>query len=306
MARNTLALSEAQWAAGKFVGIGLDVEYDRIPAHLKCGTSPYEREMTMNLFLRGIVDATHDVVHFIKPNQAFYAKERALGLRVLSNIMMYIHGIAPTVPTYLDYKRGDTGNSSQGYAAEGLEVYGADAITISPYMGLEDGCQPFLTNPDKMAYVLGKTSTRGSKEFQDGLQFVEDPEEIEELGGLAGAKWFDLANGSRILAAPLYQRVTYRVSRHWNQLGNCGLVVGATFPEQLAEIRQIAPDLPLLLPGVGSQGGDHAATVKAARHRMGINLSRSALYASSGRDFAEAARAEVIRVNTATLQYLNA
>lgn len=303
MIRNTRALFEAGWADGKFVCCGLDPEMEKIPPHLIGGTSPYEREKALWLFLKAIVDVTHDLVLAFKPNRAFFAQyDGEIGLKVLRGIVTYIHTVAPRVPVILDAKYGDIGNSAKGYAVEVFKVYQADAVTIHPYLGF-GACLPFLADPNKMAFVLDKTSNEGSDEFQD-LMMQIPVAEAEALIATNPVPWRGLPDGSRFTTLANY--MAWRVSRHWSENGNCGLVTGATYPAELDVIRRIAPDVPLLIPGIGAQGGDHEATVRAAKSRFALSSSRGVIFASNGRDFAAAARTEVERLHKLNHQYLNA
>jgi orotidine-5'-phosphate decarboxylase len=193
----------------------------------------------------------------------------------------------PDVPVILDVKLADIGNTNEGYAREAFDYYKADAMTVHPYLGKE-ALQPFLDRKDKGIFVLCRTSNPGAGEFQD--RFVNlTPAEIDEWG---------LMPGTRL---PLYQLVAYRVSREWNTNDNCGLVVGATYPEELRQVRGIVGDMPLLIPGIGAQGGDVEATVNAGRdshgHGMIINSSRSIIFASAGPNYTEAARQEAQKLH---------
>jgi orotidine-5'-phosphate decarboxylase len=189
----------------------------------------------------------------------------AEGIQVLKDTCDYIYEAASDVPIILDAKRGDIGNTNEGYARMAFDALRVDAITIQPYQGKE-AFGPFLSRADKGNIVLCKMSNAGSEEFQS----------------------LDVAG------KPLYMHVAERVAAEWNTNGNCCLVVGATYPEELEQVRAIASDIPLLIPGVGAQGGDLEATVRAAKGKMFINVSRAVLYASSNPDFAEAARAQAL------------
>lgn len=243
------------------VCVGLDPEPEKFPPHLR-GVAHAIFE-----FNKAIVDATADLVCCYKPQFAHYA---ALGAEnQLEQTIRYINARAPGVPVILDSKRGDIGNTAGKYAQEAFERYGADAVTVNPYLG-GDSVQPFLDWKDKGIVILCRTSNPGARDFQD-----------LESGGKR-----------------LYRHVAERVARDWNAAGNCMLVIGATYPEELAEIRAVVGDLPFLVPGVGAQGGDVAAAVKAGRTADGfglvLNSSRGILYASSGEDFEAAARAATL------------
>lgn len=245
------------------VCVGLDPEPARLPGVLR-GTP----DATF-AFCRAIVDATADLVCCFKPQVAHFAAQRAED--ALERLIAHIHRQHPGVPVILDAKRGDIGSTAQHYASEAFDRYGADAVTLNPYLG-RDALQPFLDRADKGAVILCHTSNPGAKDLQELKVF-------DEIGG--GRK--------------LYQHVAALVANDWNAHANCALVMGATFPEELAEVRRIVgDDLPLLIPGIGAQGGDVAAVVHNGKNSAGTGLiissSRAILYAGSGEDFASAAR----------------
>jgi orotidine 5''-phosphate decarboxylase, subfamily 2 len=274
-----VALLEQRWQAGYFVCVGLDPEYERLPRSLKEG---YPLEEALYRFGREIVAATHDLVCAYKPNSAFYEAQGDAGLRALSRTIAYCKEQYPTIPVILDAKRADIGNTNQGYVRAAFEYLQADAITVHPYLGRE-ALAPFLRLRDKGVIVLAKTSNPGSGELQD-LPV-----------GPAGE--------------PLYLVVARNVAEQWNGNGNCALVVGATYPAELERVRAVVGDLPLLIPGIGAQGGDVEATVKAARDSRGwgmiINSSRGIIYASSGSDFAQAARQATLQLHEEINRYRN-
>lgn len=219
-------------------------------------------------FNKAIVDATHDLVCAYKPNTAFYEARGAEGIQVLKDTCDYIRALAPDVLILLDAKRADIGNTNAGYVQFAYDYLGADAITLHPYLGRE-ALEPFLARDDKGAIILCRTSNPGSGEFQDVL-----------------------TDGKKV-----FETVANSVARKWNTNKNCMLVVGATYPEEAAVIRQIVgDDLWFLVPGVGAQGGSVEATMRAAQSAQGdgliISSSRDIIFASSGADFAEAARAK--------------
>jgi orotidine-5'-phosphate decarboxylase len=238
--------------------IGLDPEIERFPQAVRAQPSPIFQ------FNRAVIDATHDLVCAYKPQFAHYAAYEAEDQ--LERTIEYVHRTYPHVPVILDAKRGDVGNTAERYAIEAFERYGADAVTVNPYLG-SDSLEPFLRHADKGVIVLCRTSNPGAGEVQD------------------------LSVGGR----PLYQAVAELAARRWNSRGNCLLVVGATYPRELAEVREIVGDMALLVPGIGAQGGDVAQAVQSGQTRGGTGLivssSRGILYASSGADFAAAARA---------------
>lgn len=261
-----MELLRARWAEGKSVCVGLDSDLGRLP---KLGPGKGNPDETSRLaFNKAIVDATADLVCAYKPNTAFYEAQGASGIETLAATSAYIRERAPGVPIILDAKRADIGSTNEGYATFAFELLGADAITVHPYLGKE-ALKPFLERADKGVIVLARTSNPGSGELQD----------------------LELAGGEKLSLS-----VARRVANGWNDHGNCCLVAGGTYPGELAEIRARVGDLPILVPGVGAQGGDAAAVVRAGRDSKGqgliINSSRGIIFASSGSDFAEAARRE--------------
>ncbi|MEN9527056.1 MAG: orotidine-5-phosphate decarboxylase [Pseudomonadota bacterium] len=248
------------------VCVGLDPEIERFPVHLR------SRSDAILAFNRAIVDATADLVCAYKPQIAHYA---AVGAEeALLETIRYIRERAPGVPVILDSKRGDIGSTAEKYAKEAFERYGADAVTVNPYLG-RDSAEPFLQYADKGIVVLCRTSNAGAREFQD---LVVD-----------GRK--------------LYQIVAESVAREWNSRGNCLLVVGATYPEELADIRARTGEMTFLVPGVGAQGGDVEKAVRSGRTAAGaglvINSSRGIIYAGAGEDFAVAARRATLELRDA-------
>ena len=227
----------------------------------------------MKLFFKAIIDATSYLFCAFKPQIAYFASQGAE--TALENICHYIREAYPDVTLILDAKRGDIGSTAEHYAREAFDRYGAHAVTVNPYLGT-DSVEPFFEHGGGVI-ALCRTSNPGGDDFQSLV-----------------------ADGK-----PIYVHVAERVAKEWSQLGDCGLVVGATYPAELAEVRAIAPDLPLLVPGVGAQGGDAATVVEfgasAAHSGLIVNSSRAVLYASNGADFAEAARQEAERT-AATLK----
>jgi len=240
------------------VCVGLDPEIERFPAHIHAAASPIFQ------FNRAIIDATADLVCAYKPQFAHYAAYEAEDQ--LERTIEYIHRVHPGVPVILDAKRGDIGNTAERYAIEAFERYGVDAVTVNPYLG-GDSLEPFLRHSERGIVILCRTSNPGAGDLQD------------------------LSVGGR----PLYQVVAELAAQRWNSRGNCLLVVGATYPRELAEVRALVGDMPLLVPGVGAQGGDVQQVVQQGCTRSGTGLiissSRAILYASGGEDFAQAARA---------------
>ena len=259
-----IAQLKAAWdSRDSLVCVGLDPEIERFPRHIAAQPSPIFQ------FNKAIIDATADLVCAYKPQFAHYAAYEAEDQ--LERTIEYIHRAYPGVPVILDSKRGDVGNTAERYAIEAFERYGADAVTVNPYMG-SDALEPFLRHEDKGVLILCRTSNSGARDLQD------------------------LMVGER----KLYQVVAEIAARRWNSRGNCVLIVGATYPAEMAEVRAIVADMPLLVPGVGAQGGDVAQAVVNGQTRAGTGLimssSRAILYASAGEDFAGAARAATLRL----------
>lgn len=246
--------------------VGLDPVPERLPAGISRDVGGIAR------FCRAIVDATHDLVIAFKPQIACFA---AIGAeRELEEVIAHIRDVAPHVPVILDAKRGDIGSTAQHYAKEAFERYGADAVTLSPYMGF-DTIQPYLAYENRGVFLLCRTSNPGGSDLQaQRLQLTENnPLLYEHIATLTHSTWSQQAANS----------------------GQIGLVVGATYPAELQRVRELAPHTPLLIPGIGAQGGDALATVQAAYTGAGsavISSSRAILYASSDADFAQQARAE--------------
>jgi len=267
---------QAKWDERKFVCVGLDSDAKKLPECLRAASR--DPQVPQLAFNQAIVDSTKDLVCAYKPNLAFY--RGSAGKQVLQATISYIKANAPDVPVILDAKQADIGNTNDGYVEEDFDWYGADAVTVHPFLGME-AVRPFLDRSDKGIIVLCRTSNEGAGEFQD--EPVPSPD----------------GNGY----VPLYQKVAYNVSRNWNYNGNCAVVVGATYPEELGLVRQIVGDLPILIPGIGAQGGDLAATVSNGRDGKGqgmiINNSRGVIFASGGEDYASAARTVVINMHNA-------
>ena len=246
-----------RWSeANTLVCVGLDPEPLKFPAHLRGDPD------AVFAFCQAIVDATAESAACFKPQIAHFAARREED--ALERLIAHIHANHPDVPVILDAKRGDIGSTAQHYAAEAFDRFGADAVTANPYLG-RDSLQPFLDRADKGVVILCRTSNPGARELQDLI----------------------------VEGRPLYQHVAETIARDWNGNGNCALVVGATWPEQLRQVRAIVGDLPFLVPGVGAQGGDVEAVVTNAKTADGTGLmvssSRAILYASNGDDFALAA-----------------
>lgn len=263
----TQQLRQAQAHNQSLLCVGLDPDPAKFPLHWRGDAA------RIFDFCAAIVDATADQVLAFKPQIAYFAAHRAEAQ--LERLIDHIRRVAPLVPVILDAKRGDIGNTAEQYAAEAFVRYGADAVTLSPYMGF-DSLEPYLRHPGKGAFLLCRTSNPGGDDFQN-----------RALAYIPGQPL-------------LFEHVARLAATDWNRNGQLGLVVGATYPAEIARVRALAPTLPLLIPGVGAQGGDAHATVQAGYRSAGgeptgpivVNCSRSVLYASSASDFAEAARAE--------------
>lgn len=247
------------------VCVGLDSDRSKIPEHLHNKKNPQFE------FNKAIIDATHDLVCAYKPNTAFYEACGFDGVNVLKMTCDYIRQQYPEIVIILDAKRADIGSTNEGYAVFAFDYLGADAITLHPYLGKE-ALKPFLDRKEKGSIILCRTSNPGAGEFQD----------LKVSGKL------------------LYQIVAEKVVKEWNYNGNCGLVVGATYPAELTVVRRLVGDMPILIPGIGAQGGDIEKTLKAGldSHKTGaiINSSRGIIFASSGSDFANRAREESMKL----------
>ena len=263
-------LQGAERQNGSLLCVGLDPEPSKFPASLKGDASKiYD-------FCAQIVDATADLAISFKPQIAYFAAHRAEDQ--LEKLMAHMRRTAPHVPVILDAKRGDIGATAEQYAIEAFERYGADAVTLSPFMGF-DSVQPYLKHHGKGAFLLCRTSNPGGDDLQN-----------QRLASVEGQPL-------------LYEHIAKLAQGPWNVNGQLGLVVGATYPVEIERVRSLAPTLPLLIPGVGAQGGDAVATIKAGyRQSQGVtsgavivSSSRAILSASSGPDFAQAARNEAMR-----------
>ncbi len=256
-------LAAAERANDSLLCVGLDPEPSKFP-----GAWQHDAARIFD-FCATIVDATKDLVLAYKPQIAYFAAQRAEDQ--LERLLAHIRKVAPDVPVILDAKRGDIGSTAEQYALEAFERYQADAVTLSPFMGF-DSVEPWLKHEDKGLFLLCRTSNPGGSDLQ----------------------------AQRLVTGDLlYEHIARLAQGPWNRTGQLGLVVGATFPAEIERVRELAPTLPLLIPGVGAQGGDAVATVRAGwRARDGqtsapvvVNSSRAILYASRGNEFAAAARA---------------
>jgi orotidine-5'-phosphate decarboxylase len=258
--RFTDSLAQAESLNQSMLCVGLDPDMAKIPPHLGSGAE------ALYAFCAAIVDATADLVIAYKPQIAYFAAASAE--RELERLVAYIKTRAPRVPVILDAKRGDIGSTAEQYAKEAFDRYGADAVTLSPFMGF-DSIEPYLRYKNKGIFLLCRTSNPGGSDLQ-----------AQRLASVDGT--------------PLvYEHIARLAHGPWNTSGQLGLVVGATYPQEIERVRALAPHLPLLIPGVGAQGGDALATVRAGWRAPGsivVNSSRAILYASSGTDFADRAR----------------
>ncbi|MFL9665899.1 orotidine-5'-phosphate decarboxylase [Variovorax sp. AB1(2024)] len=253
-------LAAAQQKNGSLLCVGLDPEPAKFPGQFKGDAS------RIFDFCARIVDATADLVIAFKPQIAYFAAHRAEAQ--LEQLMEHMRRNAPDVPVILDAKRGDIGSTAEQYALEAFERYGADAVTLSPFMGF-DSVAPYLKHEGKGAFLLCRTSNPGGSDLQG-----------QRLADVEGQPF-------------LYEHVARLAQGPWNLNGQLGLVVGATYPAEIERVRELAPTVPLLIPGVGAQGGDAVATVRAgwrADAPIIVNSSRAICYASPGDDFAEAAK----------------
>lgn len=249
---------------GSLLSVGLDPNMDMLPSRSRGEAQPFFT------FGKAIVDATADSVCAYKLNSAFYEARGAEGIEELKQTCDYIRDTYPEIPIILDFKRGDIGNTNNHYVAFAFDYLGVDAVTVQPWQG-RDAVNPFLDCKDKGIIVLCRTSNKGSEEFQDLV-----------------------ADGKK-----LYLHVARNVKENWNANGNCLLVVGATFPEELAEVRQlVGQEMVFLVPGFGAQGGELEATVKGGINSNGkgliINSSRAIIYADNTEKFADVAREKVL------------
>ncbi len=272
-----IEMLENRWVKDQFVCVGLDTEFTKIPEECKRGLEKKEAIFNYN---KRVIDATFDIVGSYKPNIAFYEEHGEEGIVALKKTIRYIKDRNPSIPVILDAKRGDIGNTNSGYVNLAFEELGADAITVHPYLGKE-ALEPFLEKRDKGVIILARTSNSGAGEFQD---LIIDGE-------------------------PLYLRVAKSVAESWNQNGNCALVVGATYPKELADVRSAVGDMPILIPGIGAQGGDLEAAVKAGKDSRGwgmiINSSRGIIFAkrSDGESIEDAARRESLKLNNGIKEF---
>lgn len=270
MSRDFNDLLRARCDKGKFLCVGLDPDIEKIPDAMKKG-SVSETLVAFNTF---ILEETHDIVSSYKPNSAFYERYGAEGTQALKETIESAHAIAPGVPIILDAKRADIGNTNLGYAAAAFDYFQADALTVHPYM-VGESLKEFFARADKGIFVMCRNSNPGAGEFQD-----------LDIDGV-----------------PLYIHLARAFRDKWNKNGNCGLVVGATYPDELKRVRAEVPDMPLLIPGTGAQGGDLEKSVQYGADAQGngfiISTSRAIIFAESPRtkaqEFSSAIQAALVR-----------
>lgn len=267
---------EKRWKQNKYVCVGLDSDYSKIPLIVRRN---YSIEESIVEFNKAIIDKTVDLVCAYKMQSSYYEAEGSKGIRALRKTVKYIKRNYPEIPLILDAKRADIGSTNEGYVKAIFDYLLFDAVTVNPYLGGES-LLPFLERKDKGIIVLVKTSNPGAGEFQDLL-----------IGG-----------------KPLYQIVAKNVAKLWNKNGNCSVVVGATYPKELKVVRKIIGDMPILIPGIGAQAGDLKATIKNGQGKkswgMIINSSRGIIFASSGKDFAEVARKKTLELHEQIISFL--
>ncbi len=266
----------ARFSKGFLLCVGLDSDLEVVPEAVQQSSV----QDTLFAFNRAIIDATQDLVCAFKLNSAFYEAHGDIGVSALRESIQYIHDHAPEVSVILDSKRADIGNTNRYYADYFFSYLNVDAITVPPLLGSE-ALQPFLERGDKGIFVLCRTSNQGAGEFQDLLT--------------------DGTDAGLLAQEPLYKIIAKHVAEKWNMRDNCGLVVGATYPEQLKIVRSVAPKLPILLPGVGAQQGDLQKSVRAGKDAKNAGLivsaSRAVIFASSENDFADAARIKAMELH---------
>jgi orotidine-5'-phosphate decarboxylase len=258
--------------ANSLLCVGLDSEITKLPKQFEKSSTPQFD------FNKAIIDATHEYVCAYKPNMAFYEARGDQGIKELKMTMEYVQKNHPDIFTICDAKRADIGSTNEGYVSSIFDWFGFDAITLHPYLGKE-ALQPFLDRKDKVSIILCRTSNPGAGELQD-LQ---------------------------VEGEPLWKKVAQKVSTQWNTNENCMLVVGATYPEEMKEIRSVTGDITFLVPGIGAQGGDVEKVVKAGKNSQGkgmiINSARGIIFASSGDDFIQAAAGSAATLNSEINRY---
>lgn len=300
MKRDCHELTAGQWNRKRFLSVGLDPDIEKMPdicrEHLPIGE-------ILRRFCIEIIKTTAEFAGAYKANLGFFLKHGSEGLTALKEVIAFTRENFPDKVIILDGKFNDIANSGQNYAAFAFREMGADAATVNPYLG-GDSLEPFTSYEDKVTIPLCRTSNPGGADLQ-ALEVTLTAERFDEiaLGRPADEEHFALPK-----TMPLYQYVAWRAASRqlWNNHGNCGLVVGATYPEELCVVRWIAPNQTILIPAIGKQGGDLAKSVLYGRGRMWINVGSSILFASNGKDFAEAGGAVARQYNVDIVQYHNA
>lgn len=244
--------------ANSLVCVGLDADFNKLPERFKT------EEFPQFAFCKWIIDETHEHVAAYKPNSAFFEARGEVGMHELQMTIDYLKEKYPTIFTILDAKRADIGNTNQGYVEAIFDRLGFDAVTVHPYLGSE-ALGPFLDRKDKTTIVLCRTSNEGARELQDLL----------------------------VDGAPLWERVATNVKTTWNANGNCMLVVGATYPGEMKRVRDIAPNITFLVPGVGAQGGDVKAVVEAGGSNLIVSSSRAIIFSENPKAAAKALQEEI-------------
>ncbi len=312
--RNFRSLLEGAWREDRVVCVGLDPDWDLIPESLKKtprGKARKPDDVIVD-FNRGIIDATSDVAGAYKPQMSYYEKFGVAGYDAVDITSLHIKNRAPRTAIIGDGKRGDIDRSNRGYIDSFFDNLQFDAITLHHYLG-KQASRPFLECTDKGCIIMCRTSNQESGEFQDALialreegykELIDGPArpDFEETDEFRNTCCETVAGNYYLI--PTFKFVALRVAFHWNTDGNCLLVVGATYPEDAADVRTlVGDDMYLLVPGIGKQGGDLSAAVRACRNSRGegfiVNSSSGIIHASSGNDFAECARRKAIELNCA-------
>ena len=289
----THTLRQRWQAADSMLCVGLDPDPARIPAHLGTGPEAIDR------FCRDIIAATADTVCAFKPQIAYFAAQGAED--VLAGLITHIHAEHPGIPVILDAKRGDIGSTARQYGVEAFDRFKADALTLSPFMGF-DSIEPYFEWAGRGLILLCRTSNPGGNDLQ-ALSVLPAGDATGTPSGAPSPRQSASDTASSTQPEKLYEHLARLAAGPWNVNGELGLVVGATFPDELARVRALAPRLPLLVPGVGAQGGDVNATVRAGLDADGyglvINSSRAILYAGQSTDFADQVRKAAVATRDA-------
>jgi orotidine 5'-phosphate decarboxylase subfamily 2 len=277
MARNFRDLLERQFADNKLLCVGLDSKWSKIPERF-C-TTEVNSQLAFN---QHIIEATCDITGAYKPNLGFYLSRGHEGVIALRNTVAHVHNVAPHIPVILDNKSGDVFDSSVEYAEFAFGYVNADAVTLHPTTGMEKSLEPFLEREDKGCFILCRTSNPGAKEFQDcSVRVGCEDHSFEHI--------------------PLYQYVAKRVAHHWNRHKNCGVVAGATYPDEVSVIRRlIGDDMWILSPGVGKQGGALEGTLRAGINSRGTGIL---INSSSGIIFADDPRSVALELHHSINQF---